>query len=97
MECERLCALPGTTSIFFDDTHHYSAIFIGIDRKYLLVELGKKISNTPLKPPIHWILPLLSRGPLEHAFYSLAEMGVTSIQPVGTAKVPKKLWGSQRD
>lgn len=52
--------------------------------------------HTPLKPAVHWLLPLLKRDAFEEALYSLVELGVTSIIPF-TATKTGRLWLGQKE
>ena len=52
--------------------------------------------HMPLKPAIHWLLPLLKRDAFEEALYSLVEIGATSVHPFVSTKTGRN-WLGERE
>ncbi len=95
--CHTVLRLPvNERLILFDDTHKTIATISGYTKKSVSFSLGNKEPLVKLLPYIHWIVPILKREAFEQAFYSLCEMGATSIYPVTTAKA-HRAWGSKKD
>lgn len=83
--------------VLFDRHYHLSLILINSDKINILVfEVSGFETNTILKPPITFLLPLLKRDAFEHAIYSLVELGANEIQLVATQKIQRK-WGGQKE
>lgn len=79
--------------VLFDRVCHYEASIQSIEKKQIKIVLGvQQHRNMVYKPSITALLPLLKRDAFEQAIYLLVEAGVTSIQPVITAKTQRK-WG----
>lgn len=74
--------------ILFDE---HIALYVEVTqtiKKQTLKGLVKdKKRPAPLKPVVHWILPLLERDPFEEAVSFLTILGATHIYPVITEKV----------
>lgn len=51
--------------------------------------------HIPLKPAIHWLLPLLKRDAFEEALYSLVEIGATSVHPFVSTKTGRNWLGER--
>lgn len=78
------------TLILFDTHHNLHAVIARIEpKKSILIEILSIEPNTILEPAITWILPMLKRDAFEAAIYTLAELGVQTIQPVLTSKIHK--------
>ncbi len=85
----------GDKFILFDSHFHLKATIIGFDgKRSLTIQLHEIEKNKRLTPEIHWLLPLLKRDAFEEAFYTLTELGATSIQPLLTQKTTR-LWADK--
>lgn len=86
----------GERCILFDGVEHSEAIIKSNDGRKIILQLGDRIVDQPKQPPIEWLLPLLKREAFDESLYTLTEMGITSIQPIVTAKSARS-WGSDKD
>lgn len=82
-----LRAESGDGYIFFDQSMHaYVRITDIVKKKRIVVAVEKYEPNKVPSRAIHMLLPVLKRDALETAFYSLTEMGASTIQLVITQK-----------
>lgn len=75
------------TCILFDRDMHAMVSLTGFQKNKLIkVILKEKNNNIILKPEIVFLLPLLKKEALETALYSLAEVGISTVQLMYTQK-----------
>jgi len=87
----------GDTCVFFDREIFITATIIAfVGKKQVHITIQSVQSTTALHPKITFLLPLLKRDDLESALYSLAEVGVNTIQLVSTQKTGNQ-WSRDRD
>lgn len=87
----------GDSCVVFDNTlHALCTISAFVGKKQIQMMLQSKQLNTAVRPEITFLLPLLKRDDYEGALYSLAEVGVTTIQLVSTNKTHTS-WSDERD
>lgn len=86
----------GEMITLFDSQFHIDATIVAYKGKKLSLHLGTIKKNKPLHPSIVCLLPLLKRSAFDEALYSLAQLGVQTIQPIITSKSSRD-WGSQKD
>jgi 16S rRNA (uracil1498-N3)-methyltransferase len=76
----------GDRCIFFDKYIHADVIIDAIEKKRISCVIQDTKKNISLQPQITFLLPVLKRDDYEAALYSMAEMGVSTIQLVFTHK-----------
>lgn len=83
--------------IFFTNTHIYNVILKKIDliSKKIEAEIVKT-ENPAQQNKITVFLPLLEKGQMEEAFYSIAQQSISDIYIIKYAK-SDSLWGSKND
>ncbi len=77
--------------VLFDKKQHVSVQVLAALKKEIQVRIISVQNNPDLKPKITYLLPLLKKEALEQAVYSLAEIGVSEIRLVVTAKSRQSL------
>lgn len=87
----------GDSCIVFDGTIQVEGtISAWSGKKQIHIIMQSQQVTTALRPHITFLLPLLKRDDYEGALYSLAEIGVNTIQLVSTKKTHSS-WSDQRD
>lgn len=77
---------PNEIVILFDDTHHASVTIVAIQKNSITLKINSVAASSPLQPSIQMLLPILKREAMEDCLAAMCELGVTTIQPVITAK-----------
>jgi len=77
--------------VLFDKKQHVGLHVLAVLKKEIQVCIVSIQSNVVLQPKITYLLPLLKKDALEQAVYSLAEIGVSEICLVITAKSRQSL------
>jgi 16S rRNA (uracil1498-N3)-methyltransferase len=83
--------------VVFDQKIHALCTITALSgKKQIHMIMQSKQLTTALRPNITFLLPLLKRDDYEGALYSLAEIGVNTIQLVSTQKTHTS-WSDERD
>ncbi len=77
---------PDESIILFDDTHHISAVIVAVKKNSVTIKIQSIAISSLLQPPIQMLLPILKREAMEECLAAMCELGVTTIQPIVTAK-----------
>lgn len=87
---------PGDSFLLFDCKNNTHVIIKTIKKADILCTLQAKAVNSIVQPSITFLLPLLKRGAIEEAIYSLVELGANEIQLVITDKVQRR-WSDKKE
>lgn len=85
----------GESFILFDKEQHVQCTIMQLGKKIEL-QCEKPQQNVSSSPHITFLLPLLKREAFETAIYSLAELGVNTIQPIITHKA-QRTWSGTKE
>jgi 16S rRNA (uracil1498-N3)-methyltransferase len=91
----------GQQCVLFDRLSHCVFTVHTANKKAVAGTITMATKNIPLKPTITYCVPLLKRDALDHALYTLTEMGINTIQLIDTQKInrpwaPKEFERAQR-
>jgi RsmE family RNA methyltransferase len=76
----------GEQFMLFDGTICQTFSIIASDQNRMTCRLVQTQDVHPLKPEIHWLIPLLERDAMERVVYFLAACGITSWTPIVAEK-----------
>jgi 16S rRNA (uracil1498-N3)-methyltransferase len=80
---------PNDIVIFFDSEKSARTQLLHIiPKKSITTRILSAETHKQLIPQITWFLPLLERAAFQEALYNAAALGITTIQPLITRKVP---------
>lgn len=81
----------GECIILFNKTYNLLFKIESFGKKEISLSLINTQKNNQIQPAIHWYLPLLEKEPFEEAISLMTILGVTTIQPVITQKVHRRI------
>lgn len=81
----------GEKCVIFNQNYHALVELVDCLRREIHFRLISCHENKQLQPQITFLLPVLKKEALEEAVYSLAELGITSIQLISTQKSRRSL------
>lgn len=87
----------GESVILFNSTGHARATITQYkNKKTILLSVEKIAKNEQFFPNIICLLPILKRQAFDEALYTLAQMGVSFVQPISSNKSTRE-WGTEKD
>lgn len=86
----------GEQCILFDSAHHMTCTLSAIRKKSITVTYTTVYSNSPLRPTITALVPILKKDDLSAAIAQITAVGVSAIQLVTTATT-QRTWGGDAE